>query len=313
MFGIDDLILGGLAAGGSLLGGLGARQSAKSANRHQAEQDKLARERAMTNFEHWRHDTPKWLIQDAETAGFNPVTWLNAGALGHYDNMFGAFGGVVGQSTQVRAVPSVMSAVGDAIGSFGSALGTSYRANQKIAVEREALGAIGGGSLASHPYADKIGYSSGLGGTDGPLYGTKSVGGVGGLSLQSGPGRSPSGKSSVTEPWAKVGYGSDPYSPDAATVSDRSGDLFEEVAGGYNQFIADPFWNATGVSLTKLAADAGKAAVKMLPGTAPTATDLMDVWNHPSKAWGFVTRNVPDYGKYFRNPGAMPELGYPSP
>lgn len=107
MFGVDDLILGGLSFGGSLLSGFGARSSAKKQQKLQAayeyvnkvrqEEQNAANERNFmfaqaTNREAFDRmvagnkalgqrmidaSSGSALVADAGIAGFNPVTWLS--------------------------------------------------------------------------------------------------------------------------------------------------------------------------------------------------------------------------------------------
>lgn len=150
MFGVDDLILGGLSLGGSLLSGFGAQSSAKKQAKieaaYQYQNYLLQVERNRINKEEGdsiiaRYDPVKNLVPDAQAAGFNPVTW--AGAMG---GMYSALTGYghqlrIGtdymQSAPTTQVPSTMSVLGGAISAGASALGTSYRSNQQILASKQ--------------------------------------------------------------------------------------------------------------------------------------------------------------------------------
>lgn len=164
MFGIDDLVLGGLSLGGSLLSGLGAKQSA-------AKQQKIEQAYEYQNYllqENYNQQraalglliqnesdgiavkwSPQNIASDAAKAGFNPVTWANA------------FGGVYGAMTQVAAqqrvaglemqvnpsymmtaprtqVPSVMSAIGGAISAGTATLSSAHQNSERVDANNQA-------------------------------------------------------------------------------------------------------------------------------------------------------------------------------
>lgn len=172
---LQALIGAGLAGAGSLFSGLGARQSAASQQRHQLEYDKQARGRALDVMERWRDRTPEWLVQDAERAGFNPVTWLNAGALGHYDNMFGQYMGIAGTASQAINIPSAMSAVGGAISAAGSALTQGMQFDRKMDLEYASLGVQQ--DIASMRYSQSGGSHGSAGASASDLYAVSGAGG----------------------------------------------------------------------------------------------------------------------------------------
>lgn len=282
------LALGALSGAGSLISGLGARSSAKSQAKHQAAIDaenmkrdavfmQMMAQDADTIYQPYMQDRgtygarvdeysrnmasiPSRVAGDAYAAGFNPATWLNAGALGMYQNWFGnelqARGNELDASynqASLRAemmkdkfavgtqhdlsdaikVPSVGEAVGAGISSFASAFGTQYRADEKLASEQsmlnQQLAAIALRS-ASRPGAERGGLAA-LSGTGGPLYAAGSVSssrGVGGLSSKA-PGDFKVSSTQVF-PWLPT----DKSAPDSQKVSDRYGEWGEDIAGGYN-------------------------------------------------------------------------------
>lgn len=133
MFGFDDLILGGLAFGGSLLSGLGAKKSAAKQQRLaimlQAQAD--AHNQAVGQQMLARY-APSQIPKDAYAAGYNPVTWLGA--------MGGSYGALwqQGWSMQTQGVaptinvPSTMQAVGGALSSLGSTMTNITNNNRNV-------------------------------------------------------------------------------------------------------------------------------------------------------------------------------------
>ena len=108
---LGSILSAGLSGGLSLLGGLGARQSAKSQQRQadaRAEQSRL--QNAWTSAE-MLENVPRRIAGDAELAGFNPVTWLQGGALGYYTNAYQMRMTSPGQTVPI---PSMLSAFADA-------------------------------------------------------------------------------------------------------------------------------------------------------------------------------------------------------
>lgn len=186
-----SLLLGGLSAAGSLFSGLGARSAAKSQQRRQDAYDAMARMANAQLSETILRDVPKRVVSDAAAAGFNPVTWLNGGALGFYNN---AYSLQQWSPSQAINIPSVGQAVGAAITSGANAFGQQFRFEQKLGFEASALAAkLGafGGRNASLPGADAISpIQSALGGAGTPYIsagGLITNRGAGGLSLQSVP------------------------------------------------------------------------------------------------------------------------------
>lgn len=169
-----DPLLGGLISGGlSLLSGFGAKQSAAKQSRQQIindnaanyynEQQIAAMNAARRHLGERLLETPQWskesniqenrswvdtdaMMMAAERAGFNPVTFLNAGGLAAYtqsnttsyressgNDPVAAFQMMMPtanqrSATQAANIPSVMSIVGDA----GQAALKSYQADARL-------------------------------------------------------------------------------------------------------------------------------------------------------------------------------------
>lgn len=139
--------LGALSFGGSLLQGLGAKQSSAKQARLQAIADARAQEindyklelvnRKREELGQHLIDAsdPRNIIRDAEAAGFNPVTWLGAG----YGTRMSAFSDglkmmipeyALAQASQVPQQHSMLSAIGAGLSAAGTAMGQQYRADQ---------------------------------------------------------------------------------------------------------------------------------------------------------------------------------------
>lgn len=280
-----DLALGLLSGAGSLLSGLGARSAAKSQAKRQAAIDAANQARAEAVSQAYAEEisTVPWRVaRDAEVAGFNPVTWLNAGALGFYQGTIGTkwqmFQGP-GLSDAIN-IPSVMSAFGSALSSGVEAFGTQHRFDQKLAFEGsqldKQLAAVTANRTAASRHAAAISAvgQSAIGGAGGPLYSAGSAvssKGVGGLSA----------KATQVFPWLPI----DKSAPDAQAVSDRYGEWGEDIAGGYN-FATDMSQKYLGKSIPRFVTDyAGRNHVDMADffsmDTARNRKFLAD-WFQPS-------------------------------
>lgn len=169
------LLAAGLSAGASLLSGLGASSSARSQQRRQQANDEFARTWNQHEIQRQNEanralgrellEVPELeetsssvdietMMADAQRAGFNPVTWLQSGALAAYSrtassrighNAVAAFQLMSPEASLINAsqavkIPSALEAVGDAATSALSA----YRAEDKILqsqdFQRELLG-----------------------------------------------------------------------------------------------------------------------------------------------------------------------------
>lgn len=161
-------LIGGLISGaGSLLSGLGAKESAEDQQRRQEMYDAQARERVKEVTGEYRENVPKWLISDAAKAGFNPVTWLQGGALGWYGTQLSGLVSSYSNATQAVNIPSMTSAIGGAISSGYGAFAQQFQFDQKMGLEQAFLGMqqsrfTPGTAGPAHPYADRLAASSGL-------------------------------------------------------------------------------------------------------------------------------------------------------
>lgn len=135
------LALGALSFGGSLLQGMGAKQASAKQYRLQQIEDNMARlrnEETLARVNARREEIGATLLDSrnvvatAELAGFNPVTWINAGGLGYMTDAakFLVPEYQLSGATQVPQQHSMLSALGGAISAGASAFGTQYRADQ---------------------------------------------------------------------------------------------------------------------------------------------------------------------------------------
>ncbi|AXH76441.1 MAG: hypothetical protein [Microviridae sp.] len=143
-FGIDDLILGGLSLGGSLLSGLGAQSSAKKQAKieaaYQYQNYLLQVERNNINKQIGIDLVDRYgganIAQDAYKAGYNPVTWLGAMG-GMYGNLtqYGEslkVGTDYMQSAPTTQVPSTLSVIGNAISAGASTLNSASQNSKRV-------------------------------------------------------------------------------------------------------------------------------------------------------------------------------------
>lgn len=232
-----------LSGGLSLLGGLGARQSAKSAQRQadaRAEQSRL--QNAWTSAE-MLDQVPKRIAGDAETAGFNPVTWLQGGALGYYTNAYQMRMTSPGQTVQV---PSMLSAFADA----GSAALNAFRSDaryedtkafQSSQLDKQLSARIGQRSVELRPGQSALG----LGTT---FAGARAVSGPG---TQVGGGLSvASTKVGSVDPWSGKKYPGMPSADDVETFGGEAGGFFQGLynmgnAGWQRAFPDQDSWAVT--------------------------------------------------------------------
>lgn len=145
------LALGALSFGGSLLQGMGNKQASAKQARLQAIADANARqqnEETLARVNKRREEIGNTLLDSrnvvatAELAGFNPVTWINAGGLGY---MTDAAKFLVPEyqlvgASQVPQQHSMLSSFGSALSAGASAFGTQYRADQSYDLNMAKLG-----------------------------------------------------------------------------------------------------------------------------------------------------------------------------
>lgn len=275
---------------------------------------------------------------DGEKLGYNPVTWLRSGALSGYgltdtasskyetgQNAAAAFALMVPDTptttaTQAVKVPSTMQAIGDA----GTAALNVYRADEKQAASQafqttlleKQLAAIGAGkqngSFFSGTGAPTIG-SAGTAMVGGLAGSRRSSGARGGGTLSSGSS-DPLDKydpkaeeAQFTNPWSWKGSTIDTQSPDAQSYEDRYGNIIAEIAGGYN-LASDSLKNQTGKSIPQWVT----MGYDRLNAAFPAGSKQLPANAGVSDYFSYVTRNVPNYGDYFR---PQPDLtsGMPQP
>lgn len=305
---IGALISGALSLGGSLLSGFGASSAAKSQQRRQEAYDAAARAYNLAQSEAMLGQVPERIAGDADRAGFNPVTWLNAGALGYYSN---AYQMRMTTPTQAVNIPNAMQAVGGAISAGSSAFFKQFNIDGAQDFQMQLLdkqlaaisgrGASGGGlsyqglGLGNVPRQSGGLDTSFFSGSGAPIYGSATTSrGVGGLSFDAGSVRGDGTglggfMGAFFRPESTRVYGAtpewngriDPMSPDAEAVSKRYGDVFGEATGIYNK-LNDPVYAATGRSIATYARDFFDAN-----------SDLFSF--DPARNLKYFSRNIPNY------------------
>lgn len=299
---LETLIGAGLSGLGSLLGGLGASSSAKSQQRRQEAYDAAARVRVHDNVERYRDATPRWIIEDADKAGFNPVTWLNGGALSWYGTLLNSENATAGNATQAVNIPSPMAAIGSAISSFSSAFMQGNQFDRKEALEQSSqvlqrdiaamkYGISGGQLGAAGAGADSMYLMSGAGG---PIYKAGSAAGVvtGGGVTSSTAALSPNlptfakgfysdfvntkADKDAAPSMIFPGFRPNPAWPAANAVEDQYGDVGGSVYGPVKG-AADIYYNKTGRTgdLTDFWAEGSRR----LDTTVREGQALVDTWN----------------------------------
>lgn len=237
------------------------------------------------------------MMAAAERSGFNPVTWLNAGAMQAYTvnwsrsltaghNAADAFKIMVPeyqlqQASQVPQQHSMLSAIGGALSAGANAFGTQYRADQaydlqmgKLALGLSGIGTgvgSGGGLARQYLPSGNIKINGGSG----------SVSQTGALSSLPYPQNWKPGDVNATNPW--YGLRVDPTFADAEAFEARYGDIAQEVAGLRN-LAADSYENVTGRSIY---------------------ADIKDVWNgKQTQPWSWSTTPAARAWNWFMSPSA---------
>lgn len=226
---------------------------------------------------------PLRIAGDAEIAGFNPVTWLQGGALGYYTNAYQMRMTSPGETV---AVPSVMSAFADA----GSAALNSFRSDMR--------------------YEDQKAFQSSqldkqLSSVKSRLMGSRSVNiGPGQSALGVGGAFSSAKTNAVTGGLSKIetsrpyGLPVDPDEPDAEPVAKRQGDFWGEMQGTFNKF-NDAYRRGTGgLSLRNLERDAWRGINRAFDGIAENVPKLPFFFDFH----GAQKRNPSRMQNPFRNP-----------
>lgn len=303
---MDPMTLGlaALSAGGSFLSSMGAGQASAKQGRLQMIEDNMARLRndeklAGINLERTRLgrelldvemssytgtaqsstsstrgdvDVDK-MMADAERAGFNPATFLNAGALQFYarswadsfvntqqwdtqkgHNAAEAFKMMLPEyalsgPSQVPQQHSMLSALGGALTAGTNTFGTQHRANQSYDLQLakllagQAMQGMGlsngnGFSQVIRPSTSQIGIQPGGGMSAG-----NPAGGSSKLSDFPYPQNWKPGDIEVSNPYSNLFI--DSRAPNAEMKSDRYGDLWEELFGTAN-VVQDAYRNIAG-------------------------------------------------------------------
>lgn len=299
---LETLVGAGLSGLGSLFSGLGASSAAKSQQKRQEAYDAAARERVLTNTTKYRDNVPRWIIEDADAAGFNPVTWLNGGALGWYGTQLSSLNATYGNATQAVNVPSTMQAVGGAISSFSSAFMQGNQFDRKEALELSSqslqrdiatmkYGMSGGAIGAAGKGADSMAL---MGGAGGPIY---KAGSAAGVSIGGGVTGATASLSTMLPTFAKGMYSEfinvkpdkdaapsqifpglrpNPAWPAANAVENEYGDVGGSVYGPIKA-TADIYYNRTGQTgdLTDFFAEGNRR----LTTTINEAKALANTWD----------------------------------
>lgn len=194
------LALAGLSFGGQLLSGMGAKQASAKQARMQMIADAMAAEKnaaTLAAVNARREEIGNTLldarnvVKTAELAGFNPVTWINAGGLGYMTDAakFLVPEYSLVQASQVPQQHSMLSAWGNAITAGANAFGTQYRADQSYALQQQKL------NNAQDALFFGLSQSNGMRGvmsmgaaSGGPTMAGISAGSAGGLSAARGSG-----------------------------------------------------------------------------------------------------------------------------
>lgn len=313
------LALGALQLGGSLLSGMGAKQSSAKQARLQMIADYQAREEnarqlQIVNDARERlgrelltipetESVRSWVDTDAmmkaaERSGFNPVTWLNAGGMQAYirsDRMTTGHNAAdayklmipeyaLSQASQVPQQHSMLSALGAGLSAAGTAMGTQYRADMSydLQSQRMAQMAMGG-----------INQGMGLSGTNGLQtalsYGSQSVRSAGGA-LSAGGGVSPyaypaswkPGDVEVTHPFGR-GF-IDPTVSNADVKETRYGEPGDWLFG-VDTMLHDSVRNLSGRTLREWGQAAGmNIGDYYKKGDTSWAPSFDRWWNSPSAA-----------------------------
>lgn len=263
------LALGALSFGGSLLQGIGAGQASKKQARMQMIADELARQRneaILAEVNTKRTEARDWLLQSqnivdvAENAGFNPVTFINAGGLGYLTDAmkYHVPDYSLVQASQVPQQHSMLSAFGGALSAGASAFGTQYRADQSYDLQSQKLSdardAMMFGLSQSPSMRSTVSYGGGGSVGSGGAFSTamRGAGAATGLSAMPYPNKWERGKVEGTNPHRT--WQIDPNESDAEAWETRYGDVAQEVKGAYNM-VADTVRTVTGRSI----GDWGKA------------------------------------------------------
>lgn len=338
------LLTAALSAGGSFLSSMGAGQASAKQGRLQMIEDNMNRLRnnetlaevnrkrealgrelltipEVTEIEQSNSswvDVPA-MMAAADAAGFNPVTFLNAGGLAAYTqghsynrttrtghNAADAFKMMLpeyalSQASQVPQQYSPLSALGGALTAGSNAFGQQYRADQSFDAQMARV--LASSSMRGMGLSDGNGFAMTSGGGTSPIALAAAAG------LSSG-GRAP-GDGNASEKLTDLPYPQnwkpgdvdatnifrnlfiDSSAPNAEQASDRYGDLWEELFGSSNM-IQDAYRNVTGEQTR----ETGKRwGINIGDYRQPTDTSLAPAfgrwWNDPASFPRWVTSNLP--------------------
>lgn len=290
------LLTAALSAGGSFLSSMGAGQASAKQGRLQMIEDNMNRLRndeklAEVNAKRERlgrelltieetteieQHNSSWvdvpaMLAAADAAGFNPVTFLNAGALGAYTqghsynrttrtghNAADAFKMMLpeyalSQASQVPQQPSMLSALGGALTAGTNAFGQQYRADQSYDANMARV--LASTAMRGMGLSDGNGFSMTSGGGTSPIA-LAAAAGLSGGSRAPGDGNASEKLTDLPYPqnWKPGDVDAtnifrnlfiDSSAPNAEQASDRYGDLWEEIFGSANM-VQDAYRNVTG-------------------------------------------------------------------
>lgn len=241
--------LAALQAGASFISSKGAADSVAKNNRLQMMEDQrvweqnyaLARE-LMEIPEVTRANVEEFMAA-GEKAGYNPVTWLNSGALSLFKTTTGhntaaAMAMMTRQPTQLQRVPSALEGLGGALSAGLNTFSSLYQTQMKLDAISGGSGVTGGANyrppspgtgglynvadvMSSFGFAPRS-YSTGGG----------AASGTAGLSNLPYPGKWEQGKVEVTNPFQS--WLVDSKSADAGTMEQRYGEIVENLYGLYS-------------------------------------------------------------------------------
>lgn len=256
-----------LSGGLSFMSGIGQQQSTAKQNRLQmienARMDELNQARlAVVNQTRERLgreylDSPAMEAQDiaafraaGESLGYNPVTWLNSGALSLFQrNKLDAYKMMVpdaqyGTPTTIQRVPSTLEVIGNAgnaaLNTFQGMYKTQMSQDMQWNMLDRQLQAMAGLANRNGSVGGGV---SGSGATSASGTSSKGSGALTGLPNW---GKWEAEFPSVTNPWPSARV--DPRTADAEGVEDRYGDAISWIYGGYvaaNDFVK----NFTGTNI----------------------------------------------------------------
>lgn len=357
---LQALALAGLSAAGSYLSSTGAGQASAKQGRLQQINDNMARQRnndiiaevnakrealgrelltidETTTIEQINHNSGRTgsfvdvdgMMAAAERAGFNPATWLNAGALQAYThgwsestdysrntttrsghNAAEAFKMMLPeyaltQASQAPQQHSPLSALGGALSAGTNAFGQQLRADQSydLQLARMLAGQAqqGMGLSNGNGFAQVIAPRQASGGSIPGLTGLTTPGeggseGTGKVSDLPYPGKWKPGDIEVSNPFFNLFV--DRHAPNAEMKSDRYGDVWEEIFGSANM-VQDAYRNVAGETTY----DTGKKlGINIGSYRKPADTSLSPAfgrwWSDPTSFGGKVrtfldTSNLP--------------------